>query len=87
MSLKGWDSIALGLRHLSAVLIGQCQNARQSVINSSCKMLSRWSGLYYGGDGGQWAASFVPNTKDNSNISHSLSPPLGYLKDFPHIPS
>lgn len=40
MPLKGWDSIALGLRHLLALLIGQCQNARQSVINSSCEMLS-----------------------------------------------
>ena len=24
-------------------------------------MLSRWGGLYYGGDGGWWAVSFVPN--------------------------
>ena len=44
MPLKGWDSIALGPRQLPALLIGQCQNARQSIINSCCKMLSRWSG-------------------------------------------
>lgn len=43
-ALKGWDSIFLGPRQLPALLIGQCQNARQSIIKSCCKMLSRWSG-------------------------------------------
>lgn len=53
MPLKGWDSIALGLKHLPVLLIGQCQNATQSAINSSCKMLCTWGGLYYGVDRGQ----------------------------------
>lgn len=75
MPLKGWDSIALGLRHLLAQLIGQCQNARQSVINSSCKMLSRWGGLHYGGDGGWQAVSFVPNIRDNYNTPALLHHP------------
>lgn len=69
MPLKGWDSIALGLRHLPALLIGQRQNARQSVMNSSCKMLNRWGGLCCRRDGGQQAVSFVPNTRDNYNTS------------------
>jgi hypothetical protein len=40
-----------------------CQNARQSVINSACKVLSRWAGLRCGIDGE--AVFFVPNTGAN----------------------
>lgn len=85
MPLRGWDSIALGLRHLPALLIGRCQDARQAVVNSSCKMLSRWAGLCCGGGRGERAVSFVSNTHTRDNYNNHL--PITTTEIFKAFPS